>query len=309
MILCTYKSRNPDELYLTQSGITNSSRDGKTVPVMFRADQASYVMAPSKKTLVVTLHGTTNNGLAITKTYTFQRDRYLIGMQQSIYNQGSKAWKGSYYQQITRRDHEVKHSSHMHSFTGVSYSTPSVPYEKLKFKTINSDGFSQNIKSGWIAMQQPYFLSAWIPSSQTMFHYYAHASKPASGDLSQLIYSAGYVSPQVLLQPHARSAQTAQLYVGPEVNARLQQAAPSLKYTIDYGWLAPISIFLFWVMMKIYLVVGNWGWTIILVTLLIKIVLYYPSANRPPIATKAPSAIPKAVINHCKVLVAILSAC
>ena len=166
----------------------------------------------------------------------------------------------------------------MRSYTGVSYSTPQIPYEKLKLKTIASDGFKKNIKDGWIAMQQPYFLTAWIPERNKSFHYYAHTSTPTQGDLSHLIYTMGYVSPEVTVAPHATSTQKARIFIGPEVSSRLKQAAPGLKYTIDYGWLAPISIFLFWIMMKIDFVVGNWGWTIILVTLLIKLVLYYPSA-------------------------------
>ena len=269
-------SPQSDKLAISQSGISSSQSTVK--PIQFRAEQTSYQLGSDQKTLSVILTGQTADNLKVTKTYVFNRDDYAIHMTQKIENTGTNTWAGSVYQQITRRNYPVKTSTHVRSYTGAAYSSPDVPYKKLPFKTLDKTALSQNITGGWVAMQEPYFLTAWVPQSTKTFHYYSHVRPSTEGTQTENIYSLGYVSPQEQLAPGKSLTSTAQLFVGPELIPQLINVSPNLKYTIDYGWLSPISSFLFWLMKHIFSVVGNWGWTIVLVTLLLKMALYYPSA-------------------------------
>lgn len=126
---------------------------------------------------------------------------------------------------------------------------------------------SRTIKGGWLAMQQQYFLSAWVADSGDMNHYF---TRVRNGD----IYTIGFVGPQLSVKPGDKATTGAKFYVGPEIQSKLATLAPNLDLTIDFGWLWIFSSPIFWIMKKIHGVVGNWGWSIILVTLMIKLLFY-----------------------------------
>jgi YidC/Oxa1 family membrane protein insertase len=128
-----------------------------------------------------------------------------------------------------------------------------------------------DVTSGWIAMQQHYFLTAWIPVAESKNKFYTRA---LNGD-----YTIGAVSQPVTLTPGQQQTVGSRLYLGPEITDTLKAIAPGLDLTVDYGWLWFISGILFSVMKAINSVVGNWGWSIVLVTVLIKMAFYKLSAT------------------------------
>jgi YidC/Oxa1 family membrane protein insertase len=123
------------------------------------------------------------------------------------------------------------------------------------------------VQGGWAAMIQHYFISAWIPAQTATSHYYSKVTP--SG-----LYVIGMIGEPLTVAPGATVTTGATLYTGPAIADLLEKAAPGLKLTIDYGWFWFISDIIFWMMQKIYEFVGNWGWSIVLVTLIIKLLFY-----------------------------------
>jgi YidC/Oxa1 family membrane protein insertase len=137
---------------------------------------------------------------------------------------------------------------------------------------MDEQNLNVSITGGWAAMLEHYFLSAWVPANTEMFNYYSHVT---DGDM----YTLGMLSAPLTLQPGATTIVGAKLYTGPEIMDRLKAVAPNLDLTIDYGFLWFISIAIFWLMKQIYQIVGNWGWSIVLVTVIIKLAFYHLSAK------------------------------
>lgn len=264
-------SPDSEKLYVTQSGLTDT---GSNKPVTFHATKDHYTLAPGQKTLTVTLVGHSANGLLVTKTITVKHDDYAIAVKTAVKNDSSKVWQGSFYHQIVHRYIPLKHAfMHHQSYSGAAISTPTVPYDQLSFAHMAEHNLSQAVKGGWVAMQQPYFLTSWVQPKNTTSHFYTHSQGDGKNGANN-VFTVGYVGAKQNLAPKAMVSNESTLYIGPELSGLLSQVDPTLTHTIDYGWLAPVSIFLFWIMTAIFSVVGNWGWTIILITLLIKIVFF-----------------------------------
>lgn len=268
---------NPDQhkIYVAQSGITNTTVDGKTQPIQYSASQLKYALQPGQKKLEVVLTGKSANGLTVTKTYIFRENHYSFQIHYDVTNNTGKQWKGSIYNQLLRKNVPVAHSFHHYSYDGGSYSTNEKPYEKLTYKKLNEKNIDATNKGGWVAMQQQYFLSAFVPNQKDQIRYYSHVIGPQSDKTLNKIYVLGYVQPEMTLAPGASAKAVSTIYIGPEIAKRLKILAKGLDLTIDYGWLWPISKLIFWVLSQLYNLVGNWGWSIILVTLLIKVVFYW----------------------------------
>ncbi|MCX7121939.1 MAG: membrane protein insertase YidC [Gammaproteobacteria bacterium] len=264
-----------DTLYVAQSGL--SVPDEKTVskPIMYTAAQTNYVLQDGKNTLVVTLTGKVMQGFIVTKTFTFTRNNYAINTAIKLTNNTDAQWQGNIYNQITRRD-VMPSGFASRAYTGAAVSTPNTPYKKLTYEALSESDFSRDIQNGWIAMQQHYFLSAWIPPKNETLHYYSR-SFGSGDDGKNNIFVLGYLSAPIQLAGKTSTTFNSTLYVGPEIAKNLHLLAKGLGLTVDYGWLSPISKVLFWLMSEIHHFVGNWGWSIILVTLLIKACFYWLS--------------------------------
>ncbi len=256
---------DPNSLYLAQTGLkTNNAAQTETI--QYHTDKIQYRLAEGQKTLAVSLTGATASGVQVTKTYLFERGKYNIGVEYQLNNKGSNTWLGNIYQQMVRKNVPPKGSQHSRSYDGAAISTPDKPYQKLAFKKLNSEQVNQNVQGGWIAMQQPYFLSAWIPPSNQSSHFYS--------SVTDNTYTLGYVGPQLQIAPNATVSQKSMFYVGPELPDELKKLAKGLDLTIDYGWLWMFSKVIFWVMDHVHTLVKNWGWSIIITTLLIKLLFY-----------------------------------
>lgn len=260
----------PDTLYVAQSSLTNVPGLNNR-PVPFKAAQQHYTLKKGQNKLVIPFTWTSGNGLKITKQYVFKRGSYDVHVRYHIKNQSDQTWQGRLYMQTQQKQSSKGKKDHLigfHSFYGVALSTPQEPFTKYSFSDLKSTPLNQSIKSGWMAFVQHYFLTAWVPNDQQTFHYYSQA-KP-----SQKLYTAGLISPTIKLKPGESVTKSSQFYVGPKIAENLKAVAPHLSLTIDYGWLWFISIAIFWLMKHIHAFVGNWGWSIVLVTLIIKLIFY-----------------------------------
>ncbi|MCH9690117.1 MAG: membrane protein insertase YidC [Gammaproteobacteria bacterium] len=264
-----------NERYVANSSIllVNQGEVEQTQPE-FKAGESQYALSADQNELIVTLTGLTKQGVKIKKTFIFKRGSYLINVRYTLLNQGAELWKGHLNTQLLRDlPKEDKTSlSHVGSYTGASYSNPGHHrYKKLTFKDMAKSPLSTEVDGGWIAMQQRYFLTAWIPAADSKERFYSRASGGR--------YAIGAVSQPINLTPGATETVGSQLYLGPEISDALKPIAPGLDLTIDYGWLWFISSFLFSLMKLIHSVIGNWGWSIVLVTVLVKLAFYRLSAK------------------------------
>ncbi|KTC94643.1 membrane protein insertase YidC [Legionella erythra] len=271
----TLLNNNPDERYVANSNLLVSSTKGVLpVDLNFTSQESVYQLENNQKTLRVVLTGKSASGLDVKKIFEFTRGSYLIQVNYQIANESNADWQGYLNAQLLRDSPKEDQSSifHVGSYVGASYSVPGQhKYQKVTFKDMAKSNLNTDSTGGWVAMQQHYFLSAWVPDASSKNVIYTR-----SADNN---YTIGVVSSPITIKPGDSKTIGAKLYVGPEITHVLQTIAPGLDLTVDYGWLWFLSSALFAVMKAIHGVVGNWGWSIVLVTLLIKLAFYRLSAS------------------------------
>lgn len=263
-----------DRYVANSSLFTVSGQKIDTLAFNFTSKSSTYEFEPGQKQLVVTLEGKTPEGLQVNKEFIFKKGSYLIEMRYKLANAGSAAWKGYLNTQLLRTTPQEDKSSmfHIGSYTGASYANPGKHrYQKVTFKDMTKGNLEADAQGGWVAMQQHYFLSSWIPEANSKNKFYTRAN---NGD-----FTIGAVSQPIELSPGDKEEIGSSLYLGPEITSTLKAISPGLDMTVDYGWLWFLSSALFSIMKAIYNVLGNWGWSIVLVTLLIKLAFYRLSAT------------------------------
>lgn len=263
-------------VYIAQSGLIgkNGPDAAKTGRPIYQTTQTNYQMVDGEKTLQVDLQ-LNQNGVNITKRFTFTRDDYLINVQYLIDNQSSSPWQGNLFAQLKRDnsgDPSQTTSMGMASYLGAATQTSEDNYVKVKFGDIAKSPFKEQNTGGWVAILQHYFVSAWIPDPNQQHTY--EVRKNSQGE-----NIAGLVTPAVLVAPGDSATIGAELYTGPKIQQRLKEIAPSLDLTIDFGFLFFIGQPLFWLLKFFHGFMGNWGWAIIFTTLVIKLVFFPLSAT------------------------------
>lgn len=268
-------TQNKQGFYVAQSGLVSKmGPDTVTEGGLYTTAKTNYVMQPDQNSLDISLTWKNKDGLKVTKIFTFQRGKYEIAVRYRVENHTHQPWSGQFYAQLKQTKAQAKHRFFgLHTYTGAAISSAADHYEKLKFATLEKENLDRTIQGGWLAMQQRYFLGAWIPNAHDQNRYYSRFSP------EQDSYTLGYVGPLLTVPETQVGTVQAKLYAGPELADKLSQVAPHLALTIDYGWLWPISVFLFMLMKYIHRVLGNWGWSIVIVTLCIKLIFYKFSAT------------------------------
>lgn len=254
------------ELFIAQSGLISKDGPAPNHYATFKSEQPEYRLQEGQDSLVVPLTWTDPAGLKVTKTYTFRRGSFVVELVQQVQNEGNEDWRGSQYQQLQRTPPENTSGGLMggiYTYTGGVISTPEKHYEKISFDDMAKKDLSLEVKGGWIAMIQHYFLAAWIPEKDGTNHFY---SKVVGGNH----YVLGMVGVQQIAPAGGSTAFDSRFYVGPKIQDRLEEVAPHLNLTVDYGILTIIAQPLFWLLKTIHRVTGNWGLAIILLTILIK---------------------------------------
>lgn len=259
--------------YIAQSGLIgpNGTDKNGTRPT-FTAAQTDYSMGDASQ-LDIPLTYTQADGTVITKHYIFTAGSYAIDVKYDIDNMSSAPWSAHMYGQVKRDDHApvMKMSGTSHAFLGMATTNADKNYFKQSFDDLADQGYSSNFTGGWMAMVQHYFISAWIPAQNEQNAYYANK-------LSNGLYRLGYTSPVHTILAGETGTLSAQYYVGPKNQKRLEALSNNLDLTVDYGWLWFIAQPMHALLTFLHNIVGNWGFSIILLTLMIKGLLYYPSA-------------------------------
>lgn len=232
----------------------------------FRAAKDQYTMAEGADSLEVRLNWRDASGLNVDKIYTFHRGSYIIDVSFEIKNGSNKPWSGYLYRQL-QRDEPESESNFIYTYTGGVIYSEAEKYEKIAFDDMKEHNLDRSIKGGWAAMIQHYFLSAWIPPADEEANYYSKAT-------GNNLYLLGMMSPATSVAPGASETLHSRLYVGPKLQENLAKVAPGLELTVDYGFLTIISKPLFWALELIHSLIGNWGWSIIVITILLKAAFY-----------------------------------
>ena len=265
--------RNGPRVYTAQSGLISANNPAPSHTAVFTADQTEYRLNDREDSLTVRLHWQ-DGDIRVTREYTFQRDRYLIEQTQRVENLGSERWRGQQYAQLQRTPRVGGSrfsftNPENYAFYGAAIYSEELGFEKISFSDIDSSRFDQMHEGGWAAMIQHYFVSAWIPDqTQTLRYETARLER----DVPR--YLVRWREPAVQIEPGASHDFNATLFVGPKLQYRLREAAPGMHLAVDYGFFTVFSQPLFWLLNGIHSVVGNWGWAIIILTLLVKLVFY-----------------------------------
>lgn len=272
----TLLNNNLTTRYIAQSGLlSESGPDTSKAQALYKADQTQYVLTSGQKELNVKLHWQNNEGLEINKIFTFRANDYEVGVTYQIENHSNKPWEGNFYQQLLRTNVNPESTSGLSNFTtyfGAAISSPEKKFTKVSFKDMTQQNLNQTITGGWSAMIQHYFVSAWVPDKNSAYQYFSRVTPDG-------LYTIGSIGPKITVAQGQKVDTSAKFYSGPAIADQLKKVAPGLDLTIDYGWFWFISVIIFWMMEKIYYVVGNWGWSIVLVTLIIKLLFYNLSAK------------------------------
>lgn len=271
-------SDKPEDLYIIQGGLL-SKQSAPTHESEYVADKDSYVMDKNQNELTVPLHWQSSDGLMVTKLITFHRNEYQVDINYEVNNQTGTEWDGRAYGQIQRLDAPKKRTGAVYTYTGAVISSPDKRYEKVSFDKLKKNALDMKITDGWIAMIQHYFVTALIPSSrESAYKYYSLYIDKSKSHYDKDHYIVGLSSPQKNLSSGSKATFSFVAYIGPKIQSRLEQVAPSLELTVDYGVLWFIAKPIFWCLQKFHELTGNWGWAIILVTLMLKLLFYNLSA-------------------------------
>ena len=268
---------NTRRTYIAQSGLIGSNGIDSGGRAQFSADQREFTLTEGSDSLVVDLHYSGENGVRVTKRFTLRPGDYLVDVEYIVDNQSEARWQGNLFGQIKRdstEDPSAELSSGMGMvpFLGAALTLPGERFAKFDFEDMREKPLKEQISGGWIAMIQHYFLSAWIPN-QEQTHAYSTRVTPSGFNI------AGFVSPALVVDPGHQGRTAASFYVGPKDQYRLAEISEYLDLSVDYGWLWWIAQPLFWLLIKIFGFVGNWGVAIILLTVLIKAAFFKLSAT------------------------------
>jgi len=257
-------------VHVAQGGLL-SKQPAPTHEAIFRSAQQHYELAPGETALQVPFTWT-QGGIDITKIYEFEQGNHTVKVRYQITNNSAEVWSGRSYSQFKRNAPDDGGLRLIYTYTGAVISGPENRYEKISFEDITDQALTRDVADGWIAMIQHYFLVALLPADKTStYHYYTR-------DLGNNMFAAGALTPTLQVLPGEQKEIVEILYLGPKDQDRLAAMATGLDLTVDYGMLWFLAKPLFWGLSEVHEVTGNWGWSIILITIFLKLLFYKLSA-------------------------------
>ena len=285
-----------ERVYVAQSGLVGANgpdarANGRP---LYTTNQQSFTLQDDQNELNVDL-SFQENGISYTKRFTFHRglsndcsareisqrklecinqQAYQIDLTYLVDNQSDRGWKGNLFAQLKRDgqgDPSSTTATGTATYLGAALWTPDEPYKKLSMSNMDDKKFNQAIDGGWVAWLQHYFVTAWVANPEQTNQ--VTTRKDSKGN-----YIIGYTSPAMNIAPGEHAQASAILYAGPKIQSHLKALSPGLELTVDYGFLWFIAQPIFWLLGVIHSILGNWGWSIIVLTILIKLAFFPLSA-------------------------------
>ena len=260
----------PERLFVARAGIvTRNQTQGPGSRGVYRVDNDEFRLEDDADSVTVPLVWEGEDGLRVTKRYTFHRDSYLVDVEHEVENATGEDLRASQQTYLRRNaEHADDTAWFLYTYSGGVIHTPDDRYSKISFSDMGGPSrLDKNVRDGWLAIIQHYFIGAWIPPEGEERRYW-------SQERGNEIYDLGMNTFWRPVADGDRASFSTQLYVGPKKADRLAAAANALDLTVDYGWLTIISRPLFIALNWIHSVIGNWGWSIVILTLGIKVVFY-----------------------------------
>ena len=256
--------------YVGQSGLIGTSAPNH---------RSLFTVRPGMRTLenadsVQLILDAEQDGVKLTKTYTFKRGEYEIELSHEVTNGSAAAITPSVYVQLVRDDSKLEGDSSFYStFTGPAIYTDAEKFRKVTFEDIDKGKQppAAQTDKGWIAIVQHYFVSAFEPLDKGTVELFTRK-------IDNKLYAVGAIMKMESIAPGAKAISKGKLYTGPQESANLEKFAPDFDLVKDYGWLTLIAKPIFWLMEQIQKLLGNWGWTIIVLTIMIKLAFFPLSA-------------------------------
>jgi len=259
--------QNGDQKYIAQSGLTGANGIDRTVKgrPIYTAAQYNYEL--TNDNLVVDLAFQDDSGLSVIKRFSFRANSYAVYVDYIINNTTANSVSVQMYGQLKQSTVVATSGGMLPTYRGAAYSTTEERYEKYDFDDIKDASLNKATVGGWVAMLEHYFVSAWVPSAQDTNQLYTTYSNNYEAVV-------GFKAPAITIDAGQEGTTSAIFYVGPKDQEVLEEIADGLDLTIDYGFLFMISKPLFWLLLTIQSVVVNWGLAIIVITLIVKGVMY-----------------------------------
>jgi YidC/Oxa1 family membrane protein insertase len=271
-------AKGPD-IFTTQSGLIGNGREYPNHKTRYSTGRDEYRLADGADKLEVDFSWRAPDGVSYTKRFTFFRDSYDIKVDYLVNNGSAEPWTGFIYGQFLRTYIPPDRGFFLGAvptYMGAAIYSPEEKFEKIDFGEMDDGPLKRTVSNGWVAMLQHYFVGAWFPRDDSAYSFYSRARDAGGGTL----YNIGLNSlTPVTVSPGETGSLGLDMFAGPKEQDILVQKPKGFELTVDYGWLTPVSAPLFWILDKIHGVVGNWGWAIILLTCLIKLVFYPLSAT------------------------------
>ncbi len=258
--------RSQKRQYFARTGLVSAT--GAELPNHTQAFSASKNTA--NNSVVLTAE---KNGVRLEKVFTLNEGSYVVDVRHTVKNTSAASADVTLYAEIVRDNGKLEESMFYSTFTGPALYTDAEKFQKVDFAEIEKNkaklpGVQAQGNPTWVAMVQHYFASAWIPSTNFQRDLYV-------GKLENNQYRIGVQTKLDAVSPGQEKSETLKLFVGPQEEKVLEKVAPGLELVKDYGWLTILAKPIFWLLEKIHSIVNNWGWSIILLTILIKL-LFFP---------------------------------
>ncbi len=270
----TLMEPSPGHYFVAQSGLLGEGLPTHLAP--YEATQREYVLGPQSDTLDVVFKARDAAGAEVLKKYVFRRGSYVIDVSYEVKNASEKPLAPvAYFQFMRDANLPTEEAAQTNAFAGVTtFTGPAVytaqaKFEKVDFADIEKGKqvHAKRAPDGWIGMIQHYFVSAWLPREGVDREFY-------TSKVAESRYTAGVKVPVGTIAPGASGSITVPVYIGPQETENLEKLSPGLDLVVDYGWLTIIAAPLFWLLKWIHSLVGNWGWSIVFLTVMIKGVFY-----------------------------------
>jgi YidC/Oxa1 family membrane protein insertase len=261
-------------MYVAQSGLIGGDFPNHKTVMKASGDRT---LKQGADALTVRFESPEQNGVKLVKTYTLKRGAYDMAVKHEVINTGTAPVKPQLYVQIVRDGSKMGGNGGMFSpastFTGPAVYTEEKKFQKVQFEDIdkNKAEFQKESSSGYVAMVQHYFASAWILPDGLKRDIFARKADAN--------YAVGMIAPLPTVAPGATQSVDGKFFAGPEEETMLEHIAPGLDLVKDYGWLTILAKPLYWLLNKLHGFIGNWGWSIMALVLLIKIAFYWLQAK------------------------------
>lgn len=271
--------------FITQSGLIAKDAEAPDHRSQYSSVRQNYSLPEGADTLEVRLDWQ-DAGRKVTKIFTFKRGDYEIDLKHEVQNTSGSDWVLSPYLRYWRAPYsEAEEPPFIQSFFGIGWyeekkDEEGYRYTKIDFDDLEEEPLKVQQTGGWLAMQQHYFLAAVIPPAEQQHSYFAQPKPVANGIGKAQAYAAGYIGQQETVPAGGNHVFASRLFIGPMLQNRLEDIAPGFELAIDYGILTLLAEPLFWVLDKLHGFTNNWGFAIIILTLIIKLAFFKLSEHQ-----------------------------